>query len=174
MVIFTKCSNYSDEHRTVRFSFKASKEAREVHNPFSAKGLSSPNGSDFELPSVNVKHFHFLQSGRRSVSVTPSTFRQKFPLNPTYKGNFPLFNHLPPAQLAPSPNPAWPCIFVFLFSLKYHCKKLNPNTHPGYKKLISTEFIQPLIQEVEEKRQQVMPCVVKAEIVSEENIFKST
>lgn len=36
------------------------------------------------------------------MSVTPSTFRQKFPVNPTYKGYFPLFKHLPPAQVAPS------------------------------------------------------------------------
>lgn len=47
-------------------------------------------------------------------------------------------------------------------SLNLHMGK-DQNTYPGYKKLISTEFIQPLIQEVEEKRQHVMACRVEAE-----------
>lgn len=42
-------------------------------------------------------------------------------------------------------------------------KRSNPSTYPGYKKLISAEFIEPLIQEVEEERQHVMSCVGEAE-----------
>jgi len=42
-------------------------------------------------------------------------------------------------------------------------KRSKQNAYPGYKELIGTEFIQPLIQEVEKKRQHVMACTVEAE-----------
>lgn len=43
--------------------------------------------------------------------------------------------------------------------------RTKQNTYPGYKELIGTEFIQPLIQEVKQKRQHVMPCMIEAEKV---------
>ena len=60
-------------------------------------------------------------------------------------------------------------------------KRSKQNAYPGYKELIGTEFIQPLIQEVEKKRQHVMACTVEAEktvswLSQQEhpNVFKST
>lgn len=105
-------------HRTVRISFETSKEARKVHSPFSDNGFSSPNWSDFELHSVNVKHFHFLQreGGEMCQSHLPPSGRNSQKISLTKVISHCLEN-LPPAQLAPSTFQPALVFFVFLFPL---------------------------------------------------------